>query len=271
MKRWLLTTCIALKLTGLGLVWLTPYTLLGWLLFLAGGCLFLAHLLAPNWQGVCRVASRFQPEGREVWLTIDDGPDPEDTPRLLALLAEHQAQATFFLVGQYAKRHPELVAAIREAGHGVGCHTHTHPTRWFWLMGRASVEREIDDALPHLGGSVSLFRSPVGIKNIYLARCLAERGLRFTAWTLRSGDGVGRDAKSIAARVRRQVAPGSIILMHEGPAVHPSVRIEAIRSVLEDLTADGYRFILPTEEQLLPADPDFSTTPPTTTKELLCN
>lgn len=271
MKRWLLTVCISLKLAGLALVWLTPWTLLGWAVFLAGGLLVAAHLLLPNWQGVCPVVDRFAPEGRQVWLTIDDGPDPEDTPRILELLAEHDARATFFLIGQRAAQYPELVEAIREAGHDIGCHTHTHPTRCFWLLGRAGVGREIDVALDALGQQVSWFRSPVGIKNMFLARCLADRGLRYAGWTLRSGDGVGRSVDGIARRVREGVRPGSIILLHEGPSVHPGVRVTAIRRVLENLSADGYRCVIPQPEQLPEAAANFISPPPTATKELLCN
>ena len=73
----------------------------------------------------CTGASR--PTRPEVWLTIDDGPDPEDTPRILELLAAHGARATFFVIGENAAAHPGLIRAIAAAGHEVAHHTHTHP------------------------------------------------------------------------------------------------------------------------------------------------
>jgi peptidoglycan/xylan/chitin deacetylase (PgdA/CDA1 family) len=76
-----------------------------------------------NCQWCGPVATRFIPEGDEVWLTIDDGPDPEDTPRLLDLLDGAGARATFFVRGDRAEALPELV----RRGHGVGNHTYTHP------------------------------------------------------------------------------------------------------------------------------------------------
>ncbi len=271
MKPWLFTLCAVLKLLGIGIVWTTDHTLLGWLVFLAGGLIFVAHLIVPNWQGACEVITRFEPADDDcgVWLTIDDGPDPEDTPQILKLLEQHQATATFFLIGERAARHPELVRAIREAGHEIGCHTHTHPTRWFWIMGPERVAAEIDRALEAIGGEISLFRSPVGIKNVFLSRIIQERGLRYLGWTIRSGDGLGRELDPIVRRVRRLAAPGSIILMHEGPSVASGVRVEAIRSVLAGLAEDGLRCVRPRRRWGAP--PEFSIPPTTTTKEPLCN
>src|SRR4051812_42681693 len=69
------------------------------------------HLFAHQSQGLVRTHRRFATERREVWLTIDDGPDPEDTPRILQLLADHGARATFFVIGEKAARHPALIGA----------------------------------------------------------------------------------------------------------------------------------------------------------------
>ncbi|GHB93821.1 acetylxylan esterase [Cerasicoccus arenae] len=254
---------------------MTDYTLLGWMVFLGGGTIMVLQLIVPNWQGACDVVTNFLPAGKSVWLTIDDGPDPEDTPRLLELLAAHQAKATFFLIGQRAEQYPELVDAIRASGHEIGCHTYTHPTRTFWLAGRCKTRRELDCALPHIErerGEVTLYRSPVGIKSIFLRGLLQQRGLRCVGWTIRSGDGLGQDPDVIVHRVVNNVRPGAIILMHEGYRVASAVRIVAIQRVLESLTRDGYDFIQPTTDQLrtVPVK-SLTPEPTTTTKELLCN
>src|SRR5882757_7713989 len=83
------------------------------------------------------VVTRFATPRREVWLTIDDGPDPEDTPQLLTLLATHDAHATFFVIGERAAAHPALIRAITDAGHEVAHHTYTHPLRTFWYASPA--------------------------------------------------------------------------------------------------------------------------------------
>ncbi len=256
------------------MVFAADWVLLGWATFFAGGLLVTAHMLVPQWQGLCDVDSAFEPDSKSVWLTIDDGPDPEDTPQLLKLLARHDARATFFLVGERAAAHPELVEQIRAAGHEIACHTHTHPRFSFWAMGPRRLAAEIDRALPHLQsepGEVLFFRPPVGIKNLWLGRILRARNLRCVAWTVRSGDGVGTSAQAVIARVRREVRPGAIILMHEGPSMASGVRVHAMDGVLSALSDEGYTCILPTADQLRTMPVKFSLPPQTSTKELLCN
>lgn len=254
MKWWLIIQCAVLKLAGLSLLLGTGYTLTSWLLFFSGGWVVLAHIFLPRAQGLCDVVTAFKPEGREVWLTIDDGPDPQDTPAILEALAAHGAKATFFMIGERAAAHPELVDRVLAAGHSIGTHTQTHPLRMFWAAGPGLVRRELDDSLAALqreGASLSLYRSPVGIKNFFLRRALRERSLHCIAWTIRSGDALGRSAQAVVGRVERELRPGAIILMHEGRGLHTSVRVAAIRGVLTVLAAEGYRCVLPARKRLL--------------------
>lgn len=274
------TAVILIKLTSL-LLW-TSGVPLAWCLplFLSAGALVLWHQLAPNAQGLVRVFSRFQTDRREVWLTFDDGPDPEDTPRLLDLLDQHQARATFFLIGQRAARHPHLVAEIARRGHEIAHHTHTHPTATFWSATPTRVHQELDAALPHLdpilnhespilnhkslilnhksltnnppasSGRVRLFRAPVGIKPLSLGPALRQRQLLCLGWTLRSRDTFARDPAAVAAHVLKKVRPGTIILLHEGPPLPPAIRVQALAHLLPALTAAGYRCLIPPTEAL---------------------
>lgn len=254
MKWWLITQCAVLKLLGLGLVFATSWDLLGWgIFFLGGGCV-VAHHFLPRSQGLCDVVTGFIPEGQQVWLTIDDGPHPEDTPRILDLLDQWGAKATFFMIGERAALYPELVKAVLARGHSVGTHTQTHPLKDFWCAGRARVERELDDSLQVLqaaGGEVRLYRSPVGIKNIFLRRSLQQKGLRCIAWTVRSGDGTGHSLETIVDRVSAQAQAGSIVLMHEGERVATAVRVLAIEAVLRKLYESGFQCVLPKENALI--------------------
>jgi len=213
----------------------------------------LYHLFAPSAQGLCRNHTRFVTDRREVWLTIDDGPDPDDTPRLLDLLDRHQARATFFLIGERAARHPELVREIRRRGHEIGHHTHTHPAGTFWCATPRRLAAELDDALPALtvaGPPPRWFRAPVGIKHLLLPAALARRGLHCVGWTIRSGDCLSRNPETVRARIARELRPGAILLLHEGPSVPAASRVTAISLVLDTLAARQFRCILPDPEKL---------------------
>lgn len=212
------------------------------------------HVFAPRAQGLLRMHRRFSTEKNEVWLTIDDGPDPEDTPRLLELLAAHGARATFFVIGQNAAAHPELVRAIAAAGHEVAHHTHTHPIGTFWCASPGRVRRELDAALAALreaGVAPIRFRPPVGIKNPWLANALRARGLTAIGWSARGLEHWLGDADAVASRALRGITPGAILLLHEGPRMPAAIRVHAIQRVLERLQTLGYRCVVPGPDQLV--------------------
>jgi peptidoglycan/xylan/chitin deacetylase (PgdA/CDA1 family) len=247
----LLTVAVVGKLAALLLLRTAPAAALA--LWFGPDALLAWHLFVPGAQGLGRTHCRFTTNRREVWLTIDDGPDPEDTPRILALLAAHGARATFFVIGEKAVRHPGLIRAITAAGHEVGHHTHTHPQATFWCASPARVRRELDDGLAALraaGAEPTRFRPPVGIKNLWLAPLLRARALTCIAWSARALERQGGGVEAVANRTTRGVAPGSILLMHEGPRLPPSIRVAAIGQVLARLKIRGYRCIVPTAEQV---------------------
>lgn len=211
------------------------------------------HMFVPNAQGLLRVHSRFETQRREVWLTIDDGPDAEDTPRILELLASHGAHATFFVIGRNALAHPQLVRAIADAGHEVAHHTHTHPMATFWCASPARVRRELDLATAALGAAgvrPTRFRPPVGIKNLWLGRALAARGLACVGWSARGLERGCATPEEAAARVTRGLAPGAVLLLHEGPRVPPDLRVSALRLALGRLKELGYDCVVPRADQL---------------------
>jgi len=222
-------------------------------LFFAPDFVVLYHLFVPAAQGLCRVATRFETERAEIWLTVDDGPDEEDTPRILELLDRHRARATFFLVGERVARFPGLVTEILQRGHEVGHHTYTHPVGSFWCATPSRLDRELDDGLAALrraGVRPRWFRAPAGIKNLFLAGALSARGLRCVGWSVRSYDSMAHDPTKVVGRVMRRVRPGSIVLMHEGVALDGRVRVRALERLLEALDARGLACVLPTAGQL---------------------
>ncbi|MFZ5636444.1 MAG: polysaccharide deacetylase family protein [Pseudomonadota bacterium] len=209
---------------------------------------------APFWWGTFVPRSRlFGPaidriptDRREAWLTIDDGPS-DDTLALLDLLDAHDARATFFLVGERAARRPDLVREILRRGHAIGNHSATHPAAWFWALGPRRMAREIGEAqriLEEIAGSPPRwFRAVVGMSNPFVHAALKAHGLARAAWSARGFDAIAADPATVVARIERRLAPGAIVLLHEGAAHGRNVEI--VRLLLQRLDALGYRTTLP--------------------------
>lgn len=193
------------------------------------------------------VVTHFATPRREVWLTIDDGPDPEDTPRLLDLLDASNARATFFVIGDKARRHPELVDEILRRGHSLGNHTQTHPVTRFWASGPWSARREIERAGSDIRHPTALVRAPAGMANAFVHRAARHLGLVMVGWSVRGYDTRANAGAVIAERVGFQLAPGRIVMLHEGhrdkggQSHHPAI----VSAVLEKFRQGGWTTALP--------------------------
>ncbi|MDH7452201.1 polysaccharide deacetylase family protein [Luteimonas composti] len=203
-------------------------------------------VLAPGAALYGPVLARLPTQDREVWLTIDDGPS-EDTAAILDLLDAHGAKATFFLVGDRAAARPELAREIARRGHGIGNHSATHPQAWFWALGPGRMLREIEDAQRQLtaiaGRAPRWFRSVVGHTNPFVHAPLRRAGLARVAWSARGFDAVQGDVDKVVSAIERDLAPGAIVLLHEG-APHGR-NVEMIGRLLQRLDALDYRATLP--------------------------
>ncbi len=215
----------------------------------AAGVMPRSRLLGPNLTRLDRDDA--------VALTFDDGPHPEGTPRVLDLLDESGARASFFCVGRCAERWPELVREIVDRGHRVENHTMTH-SNLFGFMGPRALAREIDDAqavLSELAGrSPRLLRAPAGMRGPLLQPVLAKRGLELASWTRRGFDAVSRDIDAIYSRLASGLTGGEVVLLHDGRqgrAAHGSPRassrplpvIEVLPRLLEELSRLGLRSV----------------------------
>jgi peptidoglycan/xylan/chitin deacetylase (PgdA/CDA1 family) len=147
-------------------------------------------------------------------LTFDDGPHPEYTPRLLNILQRYQARATFFMIGEVAQKHPQLVRRVVQEGHVVGNHSWDHP---FFpsLSGRARREqiRACEQVLAPYGER--LFRPPYGAQS--LASRLDALWLRHkvVTWNLEAKDWRENNPDWMADRLLQGLRPGSIVLLHD--------------------------------------------------------
>ncbi|MDE2141894.1 MAG: polysaccharide deacetylase family protein [Elusimicrobia bacterium] len=189
-----------------------------------------------------------QAEAGEVALTFDDGPSPY-TAQVLDVLKREGVKATFFLCGENAERYPELVRRIRAEGHQIGNHTYSHP--YLYLMREADIASEIDRTqtiLEKISGSrPTLFRPPYGVRWFSLWPLLRERGLTMVMWSDRGYDG-RFDARGVAKTTLDQLAPGAIILLHDGFETHApsdvdrSATVGALPAIIAGVRKAGYRF-----------------------------
>jgi peptidoglycan/xylan/chitin deacetylase (PgdA/CDA1 family) len=232
-------------LTPVGAVWAASQgqTVYGLLPMMATHAASLWATLQPpcDWWGPVITHQAAGPENNQVWLTLDDGPDPEHTEPILDLLDQYQAQAGFFLIGEKVQRWPRLAQEIKKRGHIIGHHTQTHPAYHFWRLGPRALESELTVATQVLQDVVdetpTLFRAPAGMHNPFLHPLLAKHQLTLVGWSKRGLDGRDTDLNRIVQRVTRDVRSGDILLLHEGRLTS----VESVRWVLETLKSKELR------------------------------
>jgi peptidoglycan/xylan/chitin deacetylase (PgdA/CDA1 family) len=201
-----------------------------------------SQLLGPNLTRLPAIA------GNAIAITIDDGPEPDVTPHLLALLAEYGARATFFCVGERVLRHAELAREIVRRGHAIENHSQRH-RHDFSLLGpkrmSAEVSRAQDSIAEVTGIAPQFFRAPAGLRNPFLDPVLQRLGLRLASWTRRGFDTVSGDADAVFRRVAVPLRAGDILLMHDGNAARSSrgtpVILEVLPRLLDALASQGLR------------------------------
>ncbi len=179
-----------------------------------------------------------QREGeKKVYLTFDDGPIPEVTPRLLDLLDSYGIKATFFMVGDNVRKYPELFADVKRRGHRVGNHTMHH------LQGlRESKDAylaDVADADRYIGSD--LFRPPHGWMKRSQGKELSAK-YRIVMYDLVTRDySKHLDAGDVFDNVSKYARPGSIIVFHDSLKSLPRL-FEALPKSIEWLMEQGYKF-----------------------------
>jgi peptidoglycan/xylan/chitin deacetylase (PgdA/CDA1 family) len=184
-----------------------------------------------------------------VALTFDDGPDPDFTPRVLAILAEKNVPAAFFVVGRRVDEHPELLGAVHRAGHLVAGHSYSHDLRFHFRL-RAGARRELaacNAAIARaIGREPALFRAPQGFKNPALGDVLREMGMTAVGWQVRALDAVTRSAGTILRRVVGRARAGGVIAMHDGGGLlgtrSRQPTLDALPGIIDALRASGLEF-----------------------------
>ena len=180
---------------------------------------------------------------KNLYLTFDDGPNPDTTQALLELLEAEGVLATFFLIGSEVARFSDLAAAVAARGHTIGNHSLNH--NFMPSMPTRMIEREIRHTNALLekatGRQPRLFRPPYGMIDKRGAACLKELDMRIVYWGAVPEDWQGVGAERVVERVCRKLGDGALIVLHEGSHI-ASQTIEATREIVLRAKAQGYTF-----------------------------
>ncbi|CAM4355286.1 polysaccharide deacetylase family protein [Paenibacillus xylanexedens] len=222
-------------------------SILLWLLYLSSFYAFIPSLISRFFG--FRVFRRGKSD-TQFALTFDDGPDPHYTPRLLDLLRQYQAKATFFVVGEHAASHPELIQRIHDEGHLIGIHNYIHKTNW--LMRPRTVRDQIQRTgqIIHevTGVKTCYYRPPWGIMNLFDFFSKKERKIvlwssMFEDWRSRVG------AQRLTERMLKELRGGEVMLLHDrgttlGADAHaPEQMLQALEVVLQEAERLGLQSV----------------------------
>ena len=174
-------------------------------------------------------------------LTFDDGPDPENTPPLLDILANRNVLASFYLIGEQVSRHPDIARMTADRGHEIGNHTWSH--RFLTLQSTRSIEIELERAHVAIEAAIGVpptdLRPPYGAITPALTRWVDHRfGYRTIVWSIDAADWEEPDADTITNRLVAGAHPGAVALLHDTHAT----TVDAVATTVDRLLGEGYRF-----------------------------
>ncbi|MEV0287715.1 polysaccharide deacetylase family protein [Kribbella sp. NPDC050820] len=172
--------------------------------------------------------------GKVLYLTFDDGPQKEWTPKVLQVLAKHRAKATFFVLGREAAAHPDLVALTRAAGHRIGNHTWDHPR-----LTKLPADKMRQEILT--GVKSKCFRPPFRDTNAHVEAVAASNHQRQVLWDVDTLDWSKPGTAKIERAILKGARPGAIILLHDGGG-NRSETVAALDRALTQLTRQGYTY-----------------------------
>mgnify|MGYP000942292121 CR=1 FL=1 len=221
---------------------------LGWVLLAA--CLLLCLLppLRASWQyllvgGARRIHPiyRVDTAERKVSLSFDACWGAERTPEILAVLRRHGVRTTFFLVNLWLEKYPEQARQIASEGHEIGLHSATHPR--FTRLTDEQIVRELRENARLIreitGYQPRLFRPPFGDYDDRVIILVNQEGFIPVQWSIDSLDWKGLSAQAMLERIKKRMAPGSIILFHNNGEHTP----ETLDPLISHLKDAGYRIV----------------------------
>lgn len=184
-------------------------------------------------------------------LSFDDGPHPEYTPQVLALLAKYEATATFFVIGKHIYGNENLLKQIIAEGHSIGNHSYSH-SFFIDFKNVQGFKEELNQTAELvfniIGKRMKLFRPPYGVTTPNLAKAAKLLDYRIIGWNIRSLDTTKDSAEVITQRVQSQIKSGAIILLHDTS----DKTIQVLERTLNFAQTNGYKVV--SVERLLKMD-----------------
>lgn len=205
--------------------------------------------MAPTGQWYGRTFTGLPSGSRKLALTYDDGPNDPHTLRLLEVLAKHNVQATFFVIGQYVQKRPDIPRRIVEGGHALGNHTFSHRNLIFASNRQTKLElQQCQNVVSDATGELPrLFRPPFGGRRPGTLRIARSLGLQPVMWNVTGWDWKGRPAEYIEKEVRKQIRGGDVILLHDGShaafGADRSQTVSATDRLIAQCQSEGYEFV----------------------------
>lgn len=195
-------------------------------------------------QGIIRTSENR--DLRQVAITFDDGPDKKYTRQILDILKDNNIKATFFCVGVNIIKNPNVLKNIAEEGHVIGNHSWSHKvltklSKEDILKEIVRTEKQIEELT---GGYTPIFRPPYGSCNNEMIELAGARGYKCVNWSVDTKDWSGIPTDSIMKKVRKELGPGGIILLHcsgEGSAMEGTIKV--LPEIIGYVRSMGYEFV----------------------------
>ncbi len=214
--------------------------------------LFAYHGINPRSRFYGKVWSNGNRNCPQIALTFDDGPNEPYTSQVLSILEQYKIKATFFVIGQNARRYPEVCRRIVTAGNVIGNHSYHHRKSLCLRWGKA-VARDIKLAHQAIyectGFEPKLFRPPYGFRTPWLMRTVRHLGYTVVTWDNMTGDWkANKSGEEIGRTIVQRAKPGSVIVLHDGrdsrPSYDRSQMLQALPFVIETLKEErGFDFV----------------------------
>ncbi len=154
----------------------------------------------------------------KIAITFDDGPNETFTPKVLKLLHDYNAKATFFCIGQQVEKHPEILKKIIDAGHSIGNHTYTHSKAFgFFSLNKVLDElKKSNELIKSLTGlEMKLYRPCFAVTNPKIEKAVKILKLYSIGWNVRSLDTTPRPAPMVLKRITSKLSKGDVVLLHD--------------------------------------------------------